>query len=246
MEYQSLNHRIACFLSQDNWLSVLLDFSCVASWPQVLGKQIFSSIKHLSLLLYLLLAGPSFAANSTTLALEIKPIEQAQSLKTGWGYMLVDLEVAGASPSIEIGKVRLKNRKQHYLAADQRLLLRDTRWSISLKDKASGLYVVQMPEGLYQITKVNAPFFNLPFRVDTLSRPQWRFSVEGARSNYIGRLRIDKERGTDYINVKLLYRLASDYDRIISHGASLFETAPLRSGAGVRDDFLDFINTPVQ
>lgn len=246
MEYQSLNHRIGCFLSQGNLLRFLLDFDCVASWPQELGRQSLNLIKRLSLLLYLLLAPPSFAANSLPTALEIQAIDQVQSLKKGWGYMLVDLEVAGASPSIEIGKVRLKNRKQHYLAADQRLLVHDARWSISLKDKAPGLYVVHMPEGLYQITKVNAPFFNLPFRVDTLNRPQWRFSIERARSNYIGRLRIDKERGTDYINVKLLYRLASDYDRITSDAAALFEAAPLRSGSGVRDDFLDFINPPVQ
>lgn len=197
---------------------------------------------QISLLLALLFAAFDLAAATRGIALELTTLDQAEPLKKNEGYLLVDLAVAGTSPSFEFSQVRIGS-KQKYLVADQSLSLGSTRWQVSLKDKAAGFYQVKLPAGLYQITEVNAPLFNLPFRVDTDKRDQWRFSIAKARSNYIGRFRIDQERGTDYVNVKLINRLAADYDQLVEQGASIFSAAPLRSGAGVRDDFYDFISS---
>jgi hypothetical protein len=162
------------------------------------------------------------------------PPEKVGLLKKSEGYLLIDLNISGVGPSFEFVKVVTK-KNQRYVN-DKRLSFGKRKWSISLQDKSAGLYALKLPQGVYQITAVKAPYFNLPYRMSTYNNARWRFSVVKGQTSYIGQLFIDHERGEDSINIKMNNRFATDYQRIIE-AASFFPTAPLRHGMGMRDDF---------
>jgi len=162
--------------------------------------------------------------------LESKPLTKKQ------GYLLIDLDVNGSAPSLVYQQ--LSARDQKYLAAGQQARLLGKEKTMDLKDKPAGFYLAKIPAGLYQITRVNAPYFNLPFRVDTSSRREWRFSIEPGQINYIGKLVIDKKRSTQYVDIDLVNRIATNKADIENQLSTLLENFPLRLGVGVRDDFL--------
>ena len=99
--------------------------------------------------------------------------------------------------------------------------------------------MLPLPAGWYQITSINAPYFDLPHRLDTESKAVWRFGVETGRTNYAGRLSISRERSAEYVEIRLHNRIATDIERIRTDLGALLERAPLASGSGVRDDFFD-------
>lgn len=152
------------------------------------------------------------------------------------GYALLNLEAGGTAPSIEFFAVRSSESK--YLKRDEKVFAQlFSGYELNLKDKAPGLYLFVLPEGLYQISKVNAPYFNFPFVMRTDSRRTWRFHISRERINYIGHLFIDQERHTNSIDVSLFDRLASDLGDINRQLETLLNSYVLESGRGVRDDF---------
>ena len=160
--------------------------------------------------------------------------EKASLLKKSEGYLLVDLMISGVGPSFEF--VKIVSKKNQRYVSDQGLRFTKEKWSISLKDKPAGLYVLKLPHGIYQITHVKAPFFNLPYRMSTYNNSRWRFSIVKGEVSYIGQLFIDHERGDDYVNIKMNNRFATDFQRIVD-AASFLSGALLRHGMGMRDDF---------
>ncbi|MCO7224144.1 hypothetical protein [Pleionea sp. CnH1-48] len=166
---------------------------------------------------------------------KLSTIEEAASLKVGYGYLLVDLDVGGTGPSIEF--VRLKTGDKLYLGQKQKYAVKGDKKLIRLSQDKQGFYVTQLQEGLYQITKINAPYFDLPYKLSTDRDRRWRFSVEAGKVNYIGKLVIKKKRSTKYVGVDLVSRIATDKDRIKSLLTKLPEQVLLRHGTGFRDDF---------
>ena len=162
------------------------------------------------------------------------PLEEVGDLKKSEGYLLVDLLVSGIGPSFDFVKVMAK-KDQRYVT-NQNLRFGKQKWSISLKGKPQGLYALKLPYGVYQITQVKAPFFNLPYHMDTEKRGRWRFSIVKGEVSFIGRLLIDDKCGDEYVNIKLINRLAADYQRIVA-GAVLLNDSPLRHAMAIRDDF---------
>ena len=111
--------------------------------------------------------------------------------------------------------------------------------TLRFADLEPGLYVLPLPAGWYQITSVNAPYFDLPHRLDTEAQPVWRFGVQTGRTNYAGRLTISRERSAEYVAIRLHNRLATDIERLRADLGDLLTQAPLASGSGVRDDYFD-------
>ncbi len=179
---------------------------------------------HVFIVIYLAAIGLLPAASQAAPALlELSPANSVEPLRRDYGYMLVSLEVGGSAPSMEISRERSGTRTLQ----------------IPLKDKENGFYLAPLKKGKYDITRVNAPYFDLPFHVDTTDNRSWEFNIEAGKINYIGRLHIDKERGARWVEVRLLNRLAAELDDIRAVLGQHETVYPLVSGSSVRDDFLE-------
>lgn len=163
---------------------------------------------------------PTTIANPLTLQ---SPNDVAP-LRRGEGYLLVDLDVDGIAPSFEFIQTRPVSK---YIPQ-----------KVNLAEACCGLKLLTLPAGYYQITRVNAPYFNLPYRLETSGKQEWQFSIQAGSINYIGKLHIAKERTARTIDTTLSTRIATDIDRIHDELTPLLIDRPLRSATGYRDDFL--------
>ncbi|MFK8017327.1 MAG: hypothetical protein AB8G17_18025 [Gammaproteobacteria bacterium] len=168
--------------------------------------------------------------------------DAVQPLERKNGYVLLQLDVSGVAPSMEIAQISQSASRMP--AADASVPRGAKRMQIDLTDRKKGLYLMQLAPGWYQITQVNAPYYNLPFQVDTGGEVRWRFVVQHAKTSYAGLLRINKERSRDSVNVTFLNRIATAHDDIRDQLGPVLAAAPLVMGRGLRDDFLiDFRRT---
>jgi hypothetical protein len=181
-----------------------------------------------------------FSTTDTTAApiqITLETVGNTETLKSGQGFLLINLEISGAAPSIEF--YRINGGEQTFLRPTQKFKKKSKKFIIDLKNKPNGYYFSQLPNGLYQITKINVPYFEFPFRLNTAEARDWRFSIVENKVNYVGKLEIDKERSSKNVNVQLHNRIATDMDEINKLLATMTTIIPLRSGTGVRDDFFD-------
>ena len=138
------------------------------------------------------------------------------------GYLLIKLDVSGEGPSF------------HYR---QKEIWRKKSIKVPLGNLENGYYVLPVKQGDYQITRVDAPHYNLPFYLNIDSIPQWQFTIKAGHLNYIGQLSIEKERSTKHVNINLFNRFAQDYQEIQTAVAPVKEHYPLIINLGYRDDF---------
>lgn len=156
-------------------------------------------------------------------------------LKKKQGYLLVYVNVEGVAPSIEFS--RINTRKTDVMLPDEKITyVKD--YFLDLKNIEKGFYFIPMFAGIYQITRVNAPFYDLPYWLPTEKSANWRFAIEENAVNFIGELNIEKERGKRVINVHLFNRTALYHDELIEQISLLPIKLPLKVKAGYRDDFL--------
>lgn len=165
--------------------------------------------------------------------------QNAPTLLRNNGHVLFDLDVGGKAPSIEFVELKLSRKSKpgekpiYSFGSD--------KYQASLKDLDSGMNLLALEAGLYQITSINAPFFELPYILDTKSKPEWRFRVHPDALSYGGKLVIEQERGKNFINVNLLKRFASDQQTIEQVATEFFPQLPLKMGYGNRDDFYEYL-----
>lgn len=168
----------------------------------------------------------------------IKQLKQAQDvpvLTKKQGYLMLYVNVNGIAPSLQFSKV--KTQKTNYLLSDEEISYgRD--YFLDLKDVKQGFYFVPMFAGVYQITRVNAPFYDLPYWLPTKNESKWRFAIEENHINFIGEINIAKERGKDSLNIHLLNRTATYHAEILEQIALMPQQFPLKAKPGYRDDFL--------
>jgi hypothetical protein len=145
------------------------------------------------------------------------------------------VNVSGIAPSLQFSKI--KTKKTNYLLSDEEISYgRD--YFLDLKDIKQGFYFVPMFAGVYQMTRVNAPFYDLPYWLSTKNESEWRFAVEESHINFIGEINIAKERGKDSLNIHLLNRTATYHAEILEQIALMPQQLPLKAKPGYRDDFL--------
>lgn len=173
----------------------------------------------LSLLVLLIIVFGSASSQAQTKALALSAEDVAGQLKKGYGYLVINLEAGGTAPSITLHKN--SGRK----------------WKIALKDKEPGIYIAPLRKGEYQIVRVDAPYFSLPFYLETKEKDAWKFVIVEKRMNYIGKLHIDRERSVNFINIRLLNRIAVDRRAIQQSFPNLLAGYPLMHLPGYRDDF---------
>lgn len=168
--------------------------------------------------------------------LPIFAIDQAPELSDYSGFLLLKLASESDSATVQLSQLKTK-KDQHYLSANEDIRKYRTDYRLSLKDKEPGYYLVPMKAGLYHIERIDAPLYNLPYKLSLKNIPGWRVSIAPAQTNYIGLLTIEKERTVDSMTVSLTPRYATDYQEITSSYSNLLTTYPLRNGAGYEDHF---------
>lgn len=186
---------------------------------------------------YLILSSVACFSQSNTL--ELFDPSQAPPIKKSQGYLLLNLDVGGTAPSIDILKLATNKRTIDNRNKDIGISAIRRAMTLNLQNKPDGFYVIPLPSGLYQITSIQAPYYNLPFRLDTEFNRIWRFYIEPGAVNYAGKLFIDSERGKSSIDVDLINRIATDEQLIKEQLGWLLSQHPLKSGAGLRDDFYE-------
>lgn len=154
---------------------------------------------------------------------DVELLESFKKLKRLDGLLLLDVDAAGIAPSIEIHRVY-----NQFLAG---------KITLSLKDLQQRYVFYALPEGDYQITRVNAPYFDLPYKVNTLKDDAWRFTIKRNRLNYIGRLVIHETRTRHANDIALINRYAEQYNDILRQFPLLTTEFPLVLSSYYQDDF---------
>lgn len=204
------------------------------------GFRIIETLKIRILFLVLILpvfASAASARDYSDIPEELLTPDEAGPLGGRTGYLLLDLDVAGTAPSFEFVRVADWDRRDSYDPPAIFGRIRNTQ-VVNLGGKTDGFYLIRVPAGLYQIIRVNVPYFDLPYQVDTGFRRQWRFSVQAGKTNYLGKFYVNQSRAARTVDVRLTNRIASDIDRWQSELGPLLAESPLRMGTGYRDDFL--------
>ena len=160
--------------------------------------------------------------------------EPLPKLSSSEGFLLLKLNVESEAASIHYAKMKV-NRTGYLQPGDSSAYQREKK--LSLSGLAAGYYLVPLKQGIYQITRIGAPFYQLPYYLSLDSIKAWRFSVEAEHLNYAGELVVEKERGLKHINVDLLNRFAADQAELNLLLAKLSTSYPLLLSPGYRDDF---------
>lgn len=163
------------------------------------------------------------------------PVSDAPELGGSEGYMLLYVDAGGTAPSFEFARIARADSEP--LPQGERFRFVTKPRKIALKGLDEGFYLLPMTKGQYQIIRVNAPHYSLPFRMSTDNRPEWRFVIEPGRTNYIGALHIDTERSASHVEIDLLNRIAMQEATIRELMGETLNTYPLAFHAGYRDDF---------
>ena len=165
---------------------------------------------------------------------EIVAFKADERLAKNHGFLLVKLNVNHDAASINFAKIK-KNRASYIINADSLKL--GQKYFLNLKNTENEYYLLPLLAGGYQITRVNAPFYNLPYWRPTKELASWRFNIKAGKINYVGEINISAERGTDFMTVNLFNRFATEQKEINASLAGLVEQYPLTGGTGYRDDF---------
>lgn len=115
------------------------------------------------------------------------------------------------------------------------------RWDHRLEPVEPGrtFEVVEIRGGDYQWSEISLPHYDLPFRRVVADDERWRFRVERGAVNYIGQIIVNERRGTDYVDVRLVNRIAADYPELQQRLEPYLKCYPLVYSGAVRDDFLE-------
>lgn len=161
------------------------------------------------------------------------------TLKRDQGFVLLELAAEATAPKMHISRLRYRGTEPPEEAKRRTSSGRDQ--IIRFGDQPSGHVLLRLREGWYQITELDAPFFELPFKLDTSGDGLWLFGVFAGKTSYVGRLEIAKERQTEYVDVTLESRIATRYDDITREFDAVLGVAPLVHGRAIADPYFDLL-----
>lgn len=101
----------------------------------------------------------------------------------------------------------------------------------------TNLVSMNLPEGLYQITQVDVPHFDLPYKINTNNRDVWRFRVSRDKVNYIGTMKVSPIRSKNTVDTVWLNQFATHFASLQTLLTNSAITLPIVHGAGYRDPF---------
>jgi len=156
-----------------------------------------------------------------------------------YGLALIHIDVEGIAPSMEFFRLGTDIDEINGVRFNDKLHsgIRSKSYLIEFKGLPKGYYLFAIPTGTYQIDKVSAPYFNLPYIRTLEDDPRWRFRIYPRSFNYIGYLNIQKERSHNKIDVKWLNRLFKDLGDIEPILSQQDLQLPLKQSFGLYGDF---------
>lgn len=167
------------------------------------------------------------------------------------GYLVVYIDVSGVAPSIEFSRIntrkldvipqnkKIKFANQYIVSLKDPKIKLTSKYTINLKDLEKGFYYLPLIEGVYQVTKVNVPFYDLPYWLPTENASQWRFSIHRGKFNFIGELNVAKERSTNVVDVNLYNRIATYQEQLKKELKQVQGPYELIATPGYRDEFFE-------
>lgn len=173
-----------------------------------------------SVRLFICLLGMSHLLPPTTQASD--QIEISAPAK-GHGFLLMNLDIKASAAIMTLKQIGRSSK-----AFDIKLTPTHGRWLLH-----------PLPQGEYQITQINVPYFDLPHAMDTAKNPRWRIRIQANQINYAGRMEIERERTERQVSVRKLNRVATDLPLIQRELSSSLALYPLVAGNTLRDDFAE-------
>lgn len=186
---------------------------------------------------------PHLQAAKNKKAITLKPLSKLNITKIfkrdRFARALIYLDVEGSAPSIKIHKLNTNIDELDEIPFDEDLSSRfiRTSWTLPLKGLEKGIYSIALKPGVYQISQVNAPYYNFPFKLQTEDDPRWRFRVYPDSFSYIGHLKIYKERDAESVESYFLDRFYSDQEEINSVIAKLPQPIEVTHGVQTHTRF---------
>lgn len=111
---------------------------------------------------------------------------------------------------------------------------------IDLSGRKDIVYI-NLPEGLYQISQIDVPHFDLPYKLSTDNAPNWRFRVTKNHVNYIGKLEVDAVRSKNTINTVLINQYAQYLEDLTLRLTQASIDLPLKHGVGYQDPYAEYL-----
>lgn len=102
----------------------------------------------------------------------------------------------------------------------------------------TNMVFINLPEGLYQITQVDVPHFDLPYKISTDNSDAWRFRISSNKINYIGTMKVSAIRSKNTVDTVWLNQFATHLGSLKNTVKDAQITLPIVHGAGYRDPFL--------
>ncbi|MEM7765797.1 MAG: hypothetical protein AAF290_17175 [Pseudomonadota bacterium] len=198
-----------------------------------------SSNKTIFVFLSALILGLGTFTSANAQLMTLHTLDDLPKIKWRMGYVLIGVDNGDTNAFLTVRRLEHNGRTPRRSKGE--LTFTPNSYRIDLSGREAGFYLLGVPAGLYQITEVNYPYFDLPFRLSTTDQSEWRFFVEEGKTNYIGQLIVANERSRSTLDVNLLNRLATQWEQIHNDYQTLLAEFPLVSGVGSRDDFPEFL-----
>jgi hypothetical protein len=96
---------------------------------------------------------------------------------------------------------------------------------------------INLPAGLYQITQVDVPHFDLPYKIGTNNRDIWRFRVHRDKINYIGTMKVSPIRSKNAVDTVWINQFATHLADLEAIVADTEIALPIVHGSGYQDPF---------
>lgn len=127
----------------------------------------------------------------------------------------------------------------------EKLKFRGKEFRLDLSDKTDLVYV-NLPEGLYQIVRVDVPHFDLPFRISTDNSVKWRFRIQQQSINYLGTIAVSAVRTKDTVDMLWLNHFAKNLKDVQTRVAESGILWPINNGIGYQDPFYAHLQEQIQ
>lgn len=160
-----------------------------------------------------------------------------ESLKD-FGVGIISNDIVQDNISITIRKVRKKLTNSAELPEKGGLYGK----RFTLKFNQNNAYsFVRLPEGTYQIIEITVPHYDLPAKLAKDKSDSNRFEIVRGQINYIGSLKVNEKRATDWVSAVWLNQFAKHYQNIVDMRDEQEVTWPIGFGIMYKDRFAELL-----
>ncbi|MDT0594530.1 hypothetical protein [Glaciecola petra] len=159
----------------------------------------------------------------------------------GIGAIYVDIKQSNTILYVrEINQNSLANANKD----PEKLKFNGKEFRLDLSDRTEIVYV-NLPEGLYQIVRVDVPHYDLPFKISTNNSDKWRFLIQQQSINYLGTIAVSAVRTKDSVDMLWLNQFAKNLEDLQTRVTASSIVWPINNGIGYKDPFYAELQQPI-